>query len=61
MVDEWNRFSNHVSAQSLENFKKGLDKFMDDEDKWKLEAVFCIGVFTYGFPIVSLICFFSKF
>ena len=36
VVNEWNRFNNHiVSAQTLGSFNRRLDKFMDKDDKWK--------------------------
>ena len=35
VVDEWDRLGNHiVSAQTLGSFKRRLDKFMDEEDRW---------------------------
>ncbi len=35
VVDEWNRLSSHVvSANTIDTFKKRLDKFMDGEDRW---------------------------
>ncbi len=33
VVDEWNRLSGHVvSANTIDSFKKRLDKFMDGDD-----------------------------
>ncbi len=35
VVDEWNRLSSHVvSANTIDTFKKMLDKFMDGEGRW---------------------------
>ena len=35
VVDEWNRLSSHVvSANTIDTFKKRLDKFMDGEGRW---------------------------
>ncbi len=35
VVDEWNRLSSHVvSANTINTFKKRLDKFMDGKDRW---------------------------
>ena len=35
MVDEWDRFSNHiVSAETIGSFKRRLDKFMNEDDRW---------------------------
>ena len=35
VVDEWNGLSTHVvSANTLDSFKRRLDKFMDGEDRW---------------------------
>ncbi len=35
VVDEWNRLSSHVvSANTMDSFKRRLDKFMDGEDRW---------------------------
>ena len=35
VVDAWNRLSNHiVSAETMGSFKR-LDKFMDEDDRWK--------------------------
>ncbi len=35
VVDEWNRLSSHVvSANTIDSFKKMLDKFMDGDDRW---------------------------
>ena len=40
-VDEWNRLNNNnndnntVSAQTLGSFKRRLDKFMEEDDRWK--------------------------
>ncbi len=35
VVDEWNRLSSHVvSGNTIDTFKKRLDKFMDWDDRW---------------------------
>ena len=39
VVDEWNRL-NIVSAQTLGSFKRRLDKFMDEDDRWKYAEVY---------------------
>ena len=57
--DEWNGLGNHiVSAETMESFKRRLDKFMDEDDGWNLAAVF-----TKGLPWVSLMapCSFPHF
>ena len=36
VVDEWNKFNNHiVKAQTLGSFKRRLDKFIGEDDRWK--------------------------
>ncbi len=36
VVDEWNRLSSHVvSANSIDTFKKRLDRFMDGDGRWR--------------------------
>ncbi len=35
VVDEWNRLSSHVvSANTIDTFKKRLDRFIDGERRW---------------------------
>ena len=35
VVDEWNGPSKHIiSAESMGRFKRRLDKFMDEDDRW---------------------------
>ncbi len=35
VVDEWNSLSSHVvSANTIDTFKKRLDRFMDGEGRW---------------------------
>ncbi len=35
VVDEWNRLSSYVvSANTIDSFKRILDKIMDGEDRW---------------------------
>ena len=35
VVNEWNRLGEHVvSAETIDSFKRRLDKFMDDSDRW---------------------------
>ncbi len=35
VVDEWNRLSSHVvSGNTIDTFKKRLDRFMDGEGGW---------------------------
>ncbi len=35
IVDEWSRLGSHVvSGNTINTFKKRLDKFMDREDRW---------------------------
>ncbi len=35
VVDEWDRLSSHVvSADTLDTFKKRLDRFMNGEGRW---------------------------
>ena len=35
VVDEWNKLSvNVVNAETIDSFKKRLDEFMDDSDRW---------------------------
>ncbi len=35
VVDEWNRLSSHVvSGNTIDSFRKRLDKFMDGKDRW---------------------------
>ena len=35
LVDEWKGLSNHIgSAETMGSFKR-LDKFMDEDDRWK--------------------------
>ena len=41
VAEEWNRLSNHiVSTQTLRNFKRRLDKFMGEDERWKQAEVF---------------------
>ena len=36
VVDEWNELSNHiVSGETMGSFKRRLDKFMGEDDRWK--------------------------
>ena len=38
VVDDWNRLTSHVvSAESLDSFKRRLDKFMDRDDRWSID------------------------
>ncbi len=35
VVDEWNKLGNYIiGANTIDRFKKRLDKFMDSEDRW---------------------------
>ena len=35
VVNGWNRLSNHiVSGETMGSFKRRLDKFMDEDDRW---------------------------
>ena len=35
VVNDWNRLSSHVvEANTIESFKRRLDSFMDEDDKW---------------------------
>ncbi len=35
IVDEWNRLSSHVvNANTIDTFKKTLNRFMDGEGRW---------------------------
>ena len=35
VVDEWKELSNHiVSAETMGSFKRRLDKFIDEDDRW---------------------------
>ena len=40
VVDERNRLSNHiVSGETMGSYKRRLDKFMDEDDRWNQAAV----------------------
>ena len=35
VVDEWNGLGNHIdSAETMGSFKRRLDEFMDEDDRW---------------------------
>ena len=46
-ADQWNTFNNRiVSARTLGNFKRRLNKLMDQNDRWKETELFTEGLPT---------------
>ena len=45
VVDEWNRLSNHiVGADTMESFKRRLDKCLDEDNRWNWAAMLIQGL-----------------
>ena len=56
VIDEWHELSNHyiISAESGGSFKRRLNKFMNDDDRWKQVALFFLVLdASCSFPLFS--------